>query len=280
MNKIFANKFFVVILCVALALVIVPSVLAMMGLSDYMRGAVVTMLSPLERAMTKVTDAVAGFTDYFTEYDRLKAENEELRRQLAELEDRNYRIDEIEAMNNWLYKYLDLAREHPEYDLAAANIVGREAGNYMSVFTLDVGTNHGITKDMPVVTSDGIVGYVNEAGTNWCKVLTIIESASSVGAYIERTGEVGLLEGDFMMRTEGLCKLTYLAADSKVEVGDRVLSSGLGSIYPRDLVIGIVERVEDDEFNRAKVAYVRPKADLEGLSRVMVIKSYETVRDK
>ena len=149
----------------------------------------------------------------------------------------------------------------------------------MSVFTLDVGTDVGVTKDMPVVTSDGIVGYVNEAGTNWCKVLTIIESASSVGAYVQRTGEVGLIEGDFDLRLEGLCKLTYLATDSNVEVGDRVLSSGLGSIYPRDLVIGIVERVESDTFSRSVTAYVRPSANLEDLSRVMVIKSYETVRE-
>ena len=280
MSKLFANKFFVVMLCISLMLVIVPSVLAIMGLSDYVRGAVVTVLSPIEGAMTKVTDAIEGFTDYFTEYDRIKAENEELRRRLAELEERSYKIDEIEEMNEWLMGYLDLAREHTEYDLAAANIVGREVGNYMTVFTLDVGTENGVTKDMPVVTADGIVGYVNEAGTNWCKVLTIIESASSVGAYVERTGEVGLLEGDFTMRTEGLCKLTYLATDSNVEVGDRILSSGLGSIYPRGLVVGFVERVEADEYSRSVTAYVRPTANLEDLSRVMVIKSYEKVRDE
>ncbi len=280
MKKLFANKFFVVMLCVALMLVIVPSVLAVMGLTDYMRGAVVTLFSPLERLMTKVTDAAEGFTEYFTEYDRLKAENEQLKDRLSELEDERYRIDEIEAMNDWLYDYLDLAREHTEYDFAMAKVVGREAGNYMSVFTLDVGTENGVEKDMPVVTADGIVGYINEVGSNWSKVLTIIESASSVGANVERTGELGLLEGDFNMRTEGLCRLTYLSADSKVAVGDRVLSSGLGSIYPSGLVIGTVERVAVDEFSRTVTAYVRPAADLENLSRVMVIKSYETVRDE
>ena len=280
MKSLFANKFFIIILCVALMLVIVPSVLAIMGLSDYMRGAVVSLLSPLERVMTKVTDAAEGFKEYFTEYDRLKAENEELKARLEELEDQRYRIDEIEAMNNWLYDYLDLAREHTDYDLAVAKVVGREAGNYMSVFTLDVGTENGIEKDMPVVTAEGIVGYVNEVGPYWSKVLTILESASSVGAKLERTGELGLLEGDFNMRTDGLCRLTYLSADSKVEAGDRVLSSGLGSIYPSGLVIGIVERVETDEFSRTVTAYVKPSADLENLSRVMVIRSYETVRDK
>ena len=280
MNKLLKNKFFVIMLCISLMLVIVPSVLSIMGLSDYVRGAVVTVFSPFERMMTAVTDAAKGFTDYFTEFDKLKAENEELKNRLAELEDKNYKINEIEEMNRWLYSYIDLAREHTEFDFAVANIVGREVGNYMTVFTLDVGTENGVTKDMPVVTADGIVGYVNEAGPNWCKVLTIIESASAVGAYVERSGEVGLLEGDFAMRLEGLCKLTYLASDSDIEVGDRILSSGLGSIYPRGLVVGIVERVEPDEYSRTITAYVRPSAVLDDLSRVMVIKSYETVRDE
>ena len=279
-KKLFANKFFILILCVALAVVIVASVLSLMGLSDYIRGAVKTALSPLQGLFTKVTDAVEGFTDYFTEFDRLKAENEQLRAELDELRDRSYRVDEIEEMNEWLYEYIGIVREHTEYDFTVADIVGREVGNYMTVFTLDVGADNGVTANMPVITSDGIVGYVSEAGKNWCQVRTIIESASSVGAYIERTGEVGLLEGDFNMREEGLCKLTYLSADSSVEVGDRVLTSGLGSIYPRGLVLGIVERIEADEYSRTTVAYVRPAADLEDLSRVMVIKSYETVTEE
>lgn len=277
--KFLKNKFFIIMLCVALALVIVPSVLSIMGLGGYVDNAVMTLTSPLRSAVTLVTDAVEGFTSYFTDYDRLKAENEELKEQLAELEEKYYSIEEIEELNDWLMDYLELAREHTDYDLTVANIVGRETGNYMTVFTLDVGTENGITEDMPVITSDGIVGYITEVGTNWCKVLTILESSSSVGACVEATGDLGLLEGDFEMRTEGLCKLTYLSADSAVAVGDRVISSGLGSIYPRGLVIGYVESVEYDEYSRTITAYVHPSADLENLTRVMVIKSYETVAE-
>lgn len=279
MRKFFKSKFFLIMLCIALAAVIVPSVLSLMGLSDYVRSAIVTIVSPLEGAMTKVTDAVTGFTEYFTEFNRLKEENEALRARVEELEDKYYRIDEIEQTNKWLYEYLEIKREHTDYDFAMAEIVGREVGNYMTVFTLNVGTDNGVTADMPVITSSGIVGYVTEAGSNWSKVLTIIESASAVGACVERTGELGLLEGDHDMREEGLCKLIHLASDSEVAVGDRIVSSGLGSIYPRGLVIGTVERIEHDSYSRSVVAYVRPSADLENISRVMVIKSYETVTE-
>lgn len=279
MRKFFKSKFFLIMLCIALAAVIVPSVLSLMGLSDHVRGAVITLLSPLESGMTKVTDAVAGFTEYFTEFNRLKEENEKLKEEIAELKDEYYQIEEIMATNKWLFEYLEIKREHTDYDFAMAEIVGREVGNYMTVFTLNVGTSNGVTVDMPVITADGIVGYVTEAGTNWSKVLTILESASAVGACVERTGELGLLEGDHDMREEGLCKLVYLADDSDVTAGDRIISSGLGSIYPRGLVIGIVERTEYDSYSRSVVAYVRPTADLENVSRVMVIKSYETVTE-
>lgn len=279
MKKFINSKFFIITLCIALALVIVPSVLSLMGLSDYVRGAVVSMISPLEGAMTKVTDAITGFTDYFTEYDRLKAENEELRRRLAELEDKYYQVEEIEDMNKWLSEYLEIKREHTDYDFVIAEIVGREVGNYMTVFTLNVGTDNGVTADMPVITSEGIVGYVTEAGSNWSKVLTIIESASSVGACVERTGELGLVDGDYSLRDDGLCRLIHLASDSDVSVGDRIISSGLGSIYPRGLVIGVVERTEFDAVSRSVIAYVKPSADLENIGRVMVIRSYETVTE-
>ncbi len=279
MKKSFKSKFFIIMLSIALALVIVPSVLSLMGLSDYVKGAITYILSPLESAMTKVTDAVTGFSDYFTEFDRLKAENEALKAEIAELKDKFYRIEDIEATNKWLYDYLEIKREHTEFDFAMAEIVGREVGNYMTVFTIDVGTDAGVSENMPVITSDGIVGYVTEAGSNWSKVLTILESASAVGACVEQTGELGLLEGDYNMREDGLCKLIYLSSDSKVAVGDRIISSGLGSIYPRGLVIGYVESTEYDEYTRSVVAYVRPAADLEELSRVMVIKSYETVTE-
>ncbi len=277
MSKFLKSKFFIIMLCIALALVIVPSVLSLMGLSDYVKGAVSTVFSPMQSAMTKVTDAITGFTEYFTEYGRLKEENERLRAELAELKDKYYVIEEIEETNKWLYEYLEIKREHTDYDFAMAEIVGREVGNYMTVFTLNVGTDNGVTADMPVITSDGIVGYVTEAGTNWSKVLTIIESASSVGACVEKTGELGLVDGDFSLREEGLCKLIHLASDSDVAVGDRIISSGLGSIYPRGLVIGTVERTEFDAVSRSVIAYVRPSADLENIERVMVIRSYETV---
>ena len=108
---------------------------------------------------------------------------------------------------------------------------------------------------------------------------TLIESSTSIGACIERTGELGLVEGNFSLAADGICRITYLAADSDVRVGDRVVTSGTGGIYPRDLVIGYVTEVIPDEYSRTLTATIRPAATLTDLDRVMIITSYETVTE-
>ena len=144
---------------------------------------------------------------------------------------------------------------------------------------MDRGTAHGIREGMPVVTPDGVLGYVDEAGLTWSKVRTLIESSSAIGACIERTGELGLVEGSFQLASQGLCRITYLAADSDVQIGDRVVTSGYGSVYPRDLVIGYVTEIVPDEYSRTITAYIRPASDLSNLDRVMIITSYDTITE-
>lgn len=273
--KFLRSKFFIIALFCAVILVVVPSVLAFMG-----QGAVVTktiglVTTPVRFLVTQVTSSISGFIDYFDEFDALSAENRILKTKLAELEDELYDAELAKEENEWLYNYLGIKREHIDYELEKARVIGREAGNYLTVVTLDRGSMHGIEANMPVITSDGIVGYVSEVGTNYCKVLTLIESASSVGAYVERSGELGLVSGVYELRGEGYCKMSYLPSDTDIKVGDRVLSSGIGSIYPRGLVIGTVTEIAPDEYGRNLEAVIEPAATLTGdLSSVMIIKGF------
>ena len=275
MRDFFKTKFFGFLVVITLIATIVPSVMYAMGVGNAFRDLVNRTVSPLTKGFSYVTDALDGFASYFTEFDRIVEENRELREHIAELEDKIYKAEELEGMNEWLYNYLELKREHTDYSFEAANITGRESGNYKTVFTIDKGKSHGVKVDMPVITNDGIVGYVCEAGSDWAKVVTMIESSYAIGAYVERTGELGVIEGDYVLSEEGLCTLNYLAADSEIEVGDRILSSGYGSVYPRGLTVGYVEKIETDNTARGIKAYIRPAADLSELERVMVIIDYE-----
>ena len=276
MKNFFRSKFFAVLVVIALVLTIVPSVFYAMGVGNYAHELINKALIPLQKGFSFITDGIDGYVSYFTEFDRIVEENNQLRERIDELEDQIYSAREIEGMNQWLYDYLELKREHTDYIFEAANVTGRESGNYMKVFTLDRGKNHGVEVDMPVVTSDGIVGYIVEAGNDWSKAVTILDSTASIGAYIERTGELCVVQGDYTLANEGLCKLNYLTEESDIQEGDRILSSGYGSVYPRGLIIGYVEKIETDENSRTKVAYITPAADLSDISKLMIITDYET----
>lgn len=276
MRDFFKSKFFTVIMVITLVMVIVPSVFGVMGVGRYLSDGVNIVLTPLQKLFSSVTDAADGFVSYFTEFDRIVEENEKLRRQNAEMRQKISAAEEAEQMNDWLFTYLELKREHTDYSMQNATVTGRESSNYMTVFTLDKGTSHGIAVNMPVVTPDGIVGYVSEVGKNWCRAVTLLQNGGAVGAYVERSGEIGVVEANYTLSREGLCKMKYMAADADIKVGDRILSSGLGSVYPRGLVIGYVESVEADAASRALSVTVRPSADLTDISKLMIITKYDT----
>ncbi len=274
MPKFFKSRFFVIALLIAIVLVTVPTVLSIMGQGDYVRSALGTVATPFRYAFTSVAEAIDGFISYFGEFDRINAENRILKDKIDELEKRISAADAINEENRWLYGYLGLKRENIDYEFEAARVIGRESGNYMTVFTLNRGSMHDIKTNMPVVTEDGIVGYVSEVGMNWCKVVTILETASSVGAYVERSGELGLVEGVYELKGSGICKMSYLPAEADIRVGDVILSSGIGSFYPRGLVIGKVTELVPDEYSRTLEAAVEPAADLSDIRNVMIIKSF------
>ena len=275
MRDFLRSKFFTAVVIVALVMVIVPSVFGAMGLGGVLKDTVNVIFSPAQKLFTLCTDAADGFVSFFTEFDRLVEENNALRDENAALRDKISEAEEAEEMNDWLYDYLELKREHIDYKFAEATVTAREGGNYVTVFMLDKGAAHGVEKDMPVVTDRGIVGYITEVGTNWSKAVTLLESGTAIGAYVERSGEEGVIEGDFALSKEGVCVMSYLSADSDIREGDRIISSGYGSVYPRGLVIGTVEKIEKDTVSRSITVTVRPETDLTELSKLMIITDYE-----
>jgi rod shape-determining protein MreC len=276
MKGFFRSRFFAVLVVVALFVTIVPSVLYAMGVGNYAHNLINESLIPLQKGFAFVTDGIDGYVNYFSEFDRIVEENNQLRDRIEELEDQIYSAQEIESMNEWLFDYLELKREHTDFSFEAANVTSDGGTNYMRVFTLDRGKNHKVEVDMPIVTPQGIVGYVVEAGNDWSKAVTILDSSASIGAYVERTGELCVVQGDYQLASEGICRLDYLSEESEIKEGDRILSSGYGSVFPRGLVIGHVVKIEKNEYSRTTVAYIAPAADLTDLERLMVITDYET----
>ena len=279
MKQFFQSKFFYITVVIALLCCIVPTIFYQMGVTFALRDAVTGVLTPMQKLFNYTAEAMDGFSAYFYRFDELVEENAVLREEVEELRAQIYDSTEREEMYAWMAGFLEMKRVHQDFKMFASSVTGRESGNYSRVLTLDAGENAGIEVNMPVVTSEGVVGRITEVGSGWSRVTTVLESGTLIGAYVERTNEVGVCEGEFGLSGEGLLRLNYLKADTSAQVGDRVLSSGYGSVYPRGLVIGFIESMEINPYTRGMSVTVRCAADFSELSRVMVLTDFETAVD-
>ena len=275
--KFFKSKFFVISVLVALVLILVPSMLSVFGYSGVVRNVVKTVATPFEWCGRQVADAVNGFVSVFTEYDELVAENKDLKDKLAELENDQYENEVLREQNDWLKNYLNLKEQSTEFDITNATVISRESGNYATVLTVNKGRVHGVKKNMPVITEDGVFGYVSECGLDWAKVVSIVETASAVSVDSDRTGVTGVVEGDASLRKDGYCVMTYIASNADIKVGDRIFTSGNGNIYPSGLLVGEIVEISADEATRTLSARIKPSVnfgEIEDIKKIIIIMGY------
>lgn len=278
----FKSKVFIFCLIAAILLALVPTLIAAFGGTDLLRAALGTVAKPFTFCASGVANAFNGFVSVFTEYDELKAENEALKEQLKDYEDKIYNEALLKEQNTWLKDYLNLHDDHPTFVFTDARVIAREANNYSTVLTFDRGSVHGIKRNMPVLADDGLIGYVVELGLDWCKVSTIVETSSSIGVYTDRTGVLGVVEGDSSLRHEGLCKMTYIS-NTDIQIGDRVYTSGgSDSLYPSGILIGSISSIDIDAATGEMVATVKPSVDftdLEALRGALILCGFDTGED-
>jgi rod shape-determining protein MreC len=161
------------------------------------------------------------------------------------------------------------------YDLEAAKIVAKETRDFSTVFTVSKGTLSGIAAGDAVITRDGLLGYVSEAGPNFAKIATLFEAQTAVGAICIRTADSGVIESDLTLQAEGFCKMSYISKDAGIMKGDYVETSGYGGVYPPGLLIGRVEEISLESHGISQYAKVSPVADLKNPKEDLIIKSFQ-----
>ena len=193
--------------------------------------------------------------------------------------ERDFRLSKDDSEENArLRKLLDLREKRRDFQFESAMVTQQSTSNWISSLTLDRGTLHGVTVGNCVVTEEGfLVGIITEVGLNWCSVLTVLDTDTSLSSLVFRTGDVAVAQGRFDLMTEGRLTLSYLPADCQLVAGDLVVTSGLGGYYPSDLVIGTVESVQLDDSGSTRFAVVMPSARLDQLKQVFIIKSFDIV---
>jgi len=275
MSGIFRNKFFIIFLIVACFLTLVTMGLNLAGYGNLVSDIANTIIRPFQTFANMIQDSVSGFIGYFTIFNELVEENAMLRERVQELEAEWSVVREIREQNEFLIEFFDLKQERLDFKFQDASIIAGSAGNYILEFTINRGSFHGIGLDMPVIASGAggasIVGFISNVGLMTSRVSPFMRPANSVGAYIKRTGDTGIVEGDFDLGRAGIGRFAPISREADIQIGDRIYSSGYGMIYPQGLFIGTVTEVLSNPLMQAQYAYIEPGADFSQMRDVMVI---------
>ncbi len=277
--RAFFEKYGLKLLLAATAAAVLLSVLSYVSAtSSFLHNAAGVVLSPFRTAATAVVGWVNDKQQYYKDNTALKAENEALRERVAELEREARQAQADSEENKLLRSLLELREQRRDFVFESAFITERDSTNWSATLTLNRGSEHGVAEGNCVISAEGyLVGVVDEVGFNWCRVLTVIDTDTEIGARVFRTDEIAVAEGDLSLMGEGKLRLNYLPGDAGLISGDYVLTSGLGGFYPGSLAIGTVDSVQTDDDGLAQYAVITPLARLDELGQVFVIKDFDIV---
>ncbi len=238
----------------------------------FVENVVNVVATPVQKLFTRMGNGVSDFFDYFSDIDKMKAEIKALKEENSHIKEELNKSEISSRENEELRKLLSLKKAYPELELETAEIVAREPSNWYNTFTIDKGAIDGINVNQPVISADRtLVGRISEVGTTWSRVITINDPGHSAGAEIVRSGEYGIVEGESLSNEGGNCRLSFISKNANIIVGDKVVTSGMGGLYPKGLTIGKILDIRPDLQGISQYAIVSPEADIDNLKAVLVL---------
>lgn len=229
--------------------------------------------APFEYGTSRI--AIAGRTglDMVDQVLSNWKELDELRRENGALRAEQTAYSEILAENVRLRSLAGFRQGYIQYTLLGATVIAREYGAWTHTAIIDRGSDSGLTKYMPVIVPEGLVGFVSEVYSNSARVQLITDPRTSVGAIVQRPSSrvVSIVQGDG--NQPGTMSFVNLSREADILKDDTLVTSGYGGVYPRGLLIGHVSEVTDDPSTPVREARVVPAADFSRLEEVFVIVS-------
>ena len=263
-----------ILLAAAVLVTIALAVLSNVTGQSVPRLVVQGVLAPFRYAGNVLTGQAEDIYTRLFEYEALKAENEELRKKVTQMEELAREADAISRENDRLRDILDMSRTNEEYVLVDAYIIAWSSNDWTSTITLNRGQNAGIETGMVAITSDKeVVGVVTEAGPDYAVVKTIMDSSLEISATIASSGYNGMVAGAYIDGRKDLLRMRYLPSSAVIRNNDQVVTSG-SAVYPRNLILGTVVDAGYDDTGVAKYAVLKPAAEIGKLEQVFILTSF------
>lgn len=216
--------------------------------------------------MSEKADNLKNLNDVMQKNEELQAQVDELTAELNTIKLEQYDLNNYRAL-------LELDDKYPSYKKVAANVIGKDSGNWFNTFIIDKGSKDGIEKDMNVIAGSGLVGIVTDVAPNYAKVKSIIDDTSSVSGMDLATSDNCIIRGNLQMMNENQeIELSDLKdTDDQVQAGDQIVTSYISDKYLQGILIGYIKDVSVDSNNLTKSGTITPVVDFEHIQEVLVI---------
>lgn len=258
------------------ALCVTLIILTVLGVFSQAENSIVSSgINAATKGLFRLSAMATSSADSATREELLK-ENEELKKENASLREQLAEYIDVKSENEKLWSYYELKKENPSYKIAPANVIRRDVNDDFYSFTLDVGTSVGVKVNAPVITDNGLVGWVCQADAATCRVQTILAPDTKAGVVDKQSGDSGILSGSVSLCDKNLTSMNKLTENHKVKEGDMVVTSGTGGAYPSGLLIGEVQSIEFNKYDASRCAVIKPYEDVRKITSAAVITDFES----
>ncbi len=277
MRDFFSTTKFKILLAV---LVILSGMMAYAGANGRLTAAPQEILGVLTMPLQKISSMFSGgvhdVVEKYARLDSVIAENEELRKQNEELRNQLIEFDRVKAENEAFRSLHNIEETNPSYTYTSGFVIGRDPLEQFGSFTIDKGTRDGVKQYNAVVSDNGyLVGHVVEADYASSKVVTILSPSVKASGVVSRTRDNGTLTGSAEQAQQGQCLFTRLPRDTLATAGDQIITTGLGGMYPPDILVGTVKELVPESSGKSTTAIVEPGVEVDRITHVFVITNYE-----
>lgn len=231
-----------------------------------------TVVSPLQKIVYNINSRVKETVDFFLNFSEVKLENEQLKQKNAELANELIEYESLKDEVERLREALNFTESRSNYNYVGVNIIGYSGSSLSDGYIIDKGSNDGIAKNMVVVSYKGLVGKVTKVSSNFAVVQSILNENIAVAVMDQQTRDAtGVLQGLSDKKDTNMTVMYNLPIDSDVKEGDIIITSGLGKIYPKEIPVGTVVSVQEDNVKVMKSAVVEPFVNFNKLEELFVV---------